>query len=153
MFRAIVFAGIMLAAGGAVAGDGEAKQDANASRFEAQRVSIEKALDDGGTYGEFSSTERREVLAALARIQETLGPSGDAGQLNERQKLQVFNDQELINNILTRADDDSRLVCRREKKTGTHLASNQCLTVAERERAAEHARDTLTRTPPHALSN
>lgn len=153
MLRGIVFAGIMLVASGAMAGDGEAKQDANSSRFEAQRVSIEKALDDGESYGEISSTERREVLAALARIQKALGPSGDAGRLSERQKLQVFNDQEQINNILTKADDDSRLVCRREKKTGTHMASNQCLTVAERQRAADHARDTLLRTPPHALQN
>ena len=152
MHKGIVFAGLMLLAGGAMAGDGEAGQDAGPSRFEAQRISIQDALDDGETYGEISATERREVLAALARIQKALGPSGDAGRLSERQKLQVFNDQELINNILTRADKDSRLVCRREKKTGTHMASNQCLTVAERERAAEHARDTLTRTPPHALA-
>src|SRR3546814_19983702 len=73
--------------------------------------------------------------------------------LNERRKLRVFNDQELINNILTSADEDSRLVCRREKKTGTHMASNQCMTVAERQRAADHARETLLRTPPHALPN
>lgn len=153
MLRGIVFAGLLLVASGAMAGDGEAGQDASSSGFESQRISIQKALDDGETYGEISSTERREVLAALARIQKALGPTGDAGRLSERQKLQVFNDQELINNILTRADKDNRLVCRREKKTGTHMASNQCLTVAERERAAEHARDTLTRTPAHALSH
>src|SRR3546814_14418352 len=102
---------------------------------------------DDGTYGEVSPADRREVLAALARIRTALGASGDASRLNERQKLRVFNDQELINNILTSADEDSRLVCRREKKTGTHMASNQCMTVAERQRAADHARDTLLRTP------
>src|SRR3546814_17151074 len=76
-----------------------------------------------------------------------------SSRLNEMQKRRVFNDQELINNILTSADEDSRLVCRREKKTGTHMASNQCMTVAARQRAADHARDTLFRTPPHALHN
>src|SRR3546814_7357929 len=98
-------------------------------------ISIREAMDDG-TYGEIGPADRREVLAALARIRTALGPSGDASRLNERRKLRVFNDQELINNILTSADEDSRLVCRREKKTGTHMASNQCMTVAERQRAA-----------------
>src|SRR3546814_12987339 len=97
---------------------------------------------DDGTYGEVSPTDRREVLAALARIRTALGPSGDASRLNERRKLRVFHDQELINNILTSADADSRLVCRREKKTGTQMASNQCMTVAERKRAAAPARGT-----------
>ncbi|MDN5781733.1 MAG: hypothetical protein L0H23_06890 [Luteimonas sp.] len=152
MLRAVVVAGLMLVAGGAMAADRKGNPDAGPSEFEAQLISIQEALDDGETYGDISSIERREVLAALARIRTALGPSGDAGQLNERQKLQVFNDQELINNILTSADEDSQLVCRREKKTGTHLASNQCLTVAERRRAADHARDMLLRTPPHALS-
>ncbi|HEY9540647.1 MAG TPA: hypothetical protein VIR05_03305 [Luteimonas sp.] len=142
----------MLVATGAVAADRQADSGAGPSEFEARMISIREAMDDG-TYGEVSPTDRREVLAALARIRTALGPSGDASRLNERQKLRVFNDQELINNILTSADEDSRLVCRREKKTGTHMASNQCMTVAERQRAADHARDTLLRTPPHALHN
>src|SRR3546814_16542765 len=112
-------------------------------------ISIREAMDDG-TYGEVSPPDRREGLAALARIRTALGPSGDASRLNERRKLRVFNDQELINNILTSADEDSRLVCRREKKNGTNMAANQCMTVAERKRAADHARDTLPRTTPHA---
>lgn len=151
MFREVVAAGIMLVASGAMAADGQADRGAGPTEFEAGLISVEKALDDG-QYGEISSTDRREVLAALDRIRVALGPSGDSGKLNERQKLQVFNDQELINNILTGADADDRLVCRRERKTGTHLAANQCLTAGEREQAAEHARATLLRTPPHALS-
>ena len=150
MFRGITLAVLMLAAGGAAAGDKAGQLDVN-SGFEAQRMEIQKALNDGKTYSEIGFTERGEVNAALARISTALGPSGDATRLNETQKLQVFNDQELINNILTKAGGDSRLICKREKKTGSHMPSNQCMTVAERRRAAEHARDQLTRTPPHSL--
>src|SRR3546814_10461554 len=99
-------------------------------------ISIREAMDDG-TYGEVSPADRREVLAALARIRTALGPSGDASRLHERQTLRVFNDPQLINNILPSADEDSRLVCRREKKTGNHKASNPCMPVAARHRAAE----------------
>ena len=144
-------AGLVLVASGAMAADRQANREPGPSEFEARLISIQEALDDGTTYGGISAIERREVLAALARIRTALGPSGDASRLSERRKLQVFNDQELINSILTGADNDSRVVCRREKKTGTHMASNQCMTVGERRQAAEHARDTLLRTPPHAL--
>ena len=150
MFRGILIAACMLVAGSAAAGDKAGKLDVNTG-FEAQRMAIQKALNDGKTYSEISYTERGEVNAALARISTALGPSGDATRLNETQKLQVFNDQELVNNILTKAGIDSRLICKREKKTGSHMPSNQCMTVAERRRAAEHARDQLTRTPPHSL--
>src|SRR3546814_6502964 len=99
-----------------MAEDRQADSGAGPSEFEARMISIREAMDDG-TYGKVSPTDRREVLAALARIRTALGPSGDASRLNERRKLRVFNDQELINNILTSADEDSRLVCRREEKT------------------------------------
>src|SRR3546814_1768255 len=43
------------------------------------------------------------------------------------------------------------LVCKRVKKTGSHMSSNQCMTVAARDRAREHAQDTLRSTPPRSL--
>src|SRR3546814_13572439 len=90
-------------------------------------ISIREAMDDG-TYGEVGPTDRREVLAALARIRTALGPSGDASRLNERRKLRVLNDQELLNNNLTSEDEDRRLVCRREKTTSTHKGHKQRMT-------------------------
>src|SRR3546814_5554506 len=109
--------GLMLVATGAVAADRQADSGAGPSEFEARMISIREAMDDG-TYGEIGPADRREVLAALARIRTALGPSGDASRLNERRKLRVFNDQELVNNLLTSADEDSRLVFRRETQNG-----------------------------------
>src|SRR3546814_3964995 len=106
----------MLVATGAVAADRQADSGAGPSEFEARMISIREAMDDG-TYGEIGPADRREVLAALARIRTALGPTGDASRLNERRKLRVFNDKELINNILTSAYEDSRLVCRERKST------------------------------------
>ncbi|HUH90339.1 MAG TPA: hypothetical protein VLZ76_06750, partial [Lysobacter sp.] len=42
-----------------------------------------------------------------------------------------------LNQILARAADDSRLVCRRERPTGSKMPVNLCKTVAERRRVRE----------------
>ncbi|SDQ38991.1 hypothetical protein SAMN05428982_0929 [Pseudoxanthomonas sp. CF385] len=111
--------------------------------FEEQRVAILKDLDGGKVYSEISAKERGDVKDALNRISGVLqAPSGVQG-LNEEQKAKVFNDQELVNAILTRAGEDSRLVCTREKVVGSHRPTTQCFTVAERRRMRESDQDTL----------
>jgi hypothetical protein len=111
--------------------------------FEEQRVAIIKDLDGGKVYSEISAKERGDVKDALNRISGALqAPSGVQG-LTEEQKTKVFNDQELVNAILTRAGEDSRLVCTREKVVGSHRPTTQCLTVAERRRMRESDQDTL----------
>ncbi len=111
--------------------------------FEEQRVAILKDLDGGKVYSEISAKERGDVKDALNRISGVLqAPSGVQG-LNEEQKTKVFNDQELVNAILTRAGEDSRLVCTREKVVGSHRPTTQCFTVAERRRMRESDQDTL----------
>lgn len=150
MYRGMTLALLLLVAGGAMANNG-VTQVRVGEDFPAQRAQILQALDDGKTYSEISSDDRRKVEAALARISAALDGAGGANELGESQKVEVFNDQELVNNILTRAGDDSRLVCKRVKKTGSHMTSNQCMTVAARKRAMEHAQEELRRTPSHSL--
>lgn len=122
-----------------------------AGDFAAQKQQIEQALQDGKTYSEIAPADREAVRSALARIAATLSQAGDTAHLDARQKVDVFNDQERINTILTKAAGDSRLVCRREVKTGSHRSTTQCMTVAERERAREHAQNELRNTPPPSL--
>lgn len=111
--------------------------------FEEQRTAILKDLDGGKVYSEITPKERGDVKDALNRISGALqAPSGVNG-LTEEDKARVFNDQELVNSILTRAGEDSRLVCTREKKTGSHRPTTQCLTVAERRRMADSGQDLM----------
>ena len=63
--------------------------------------------------------------------------------LNAQQKADVFNDQERINTLLTKALEDSRLVCRRERKVGSHRMITECMTVAERRQAYESAQKAM----------
>lgn len=111
--------------------------------FAEQFETIEADLADGKTYSEISLKDRETVRSALQRISVALSRAGGVQNLSASEKASVFNDQELANNILTRAGEDSLVVCRREKKVGSHRATTQCATVAERRRAAEESQKAL----------
>lgn len=123
--------------------DGAATKVNLSGSFDEQRAEILRDLDGGKVYAEITPKERGEVKDALARIASALqAPSGVEG-LSDEEKTRVFNDQQVINSILTRAGADSRLICTREKKVGTHRPTTQCLTVAERRRMTEAGQDLM----------
>ena len=66
-------------------------------------------------------------------------------ELSEDAKVQAFNDQQEINALLTRALTDSRMVCEREQKVGSHRRTTSCMTVAARRRARDAAQDAVMR--------
>ncbi|KAF1702002.1 hypothetical protein CSC66_12190 [Pseudoxanthomonas kaohsiungensis] len=113
--------------------------------FEAQRDAIITALADGKTYAEISVQDRQKVTGSLNRISGLLGDAQSVDQLPQATKVEVFNEQELINTVLTQAREDSRLVCTREKKVGSHRTTNTCKTVAERRRDQEESQNALRR--------
>lgn len=56
---------------------------------------------------------------------------------------EVFNDQERINTLLTRAHEDSRQICQHTRSTGSNMPKSRCLTVAERRRIEEKGKALL----------
>ena len=111
--------------------------------FAEQYKAIEADLADGETYREISQKDRETVRGALQRISTALARVGSIEALSAAEKAAVFNDQEMANNILTRAGADSLLVCKREKQVGSHRTTTQCTTVAERRRAHEQSEKAL----------
>ncbi len=142
MYKCLMFAALMVAAGSAVANDTGTRVDVEA-KFAAQREAIFKELKGGETYSEISPVDRKKVRIALERISATLERAGGVANLDEQEKVDVFNNQELVNAILTQAGEDSRLVCRREGKVGTRFTVNVCLTAKERARATEASREVM----------
>ncbi|MCX7555254.1 hypothetical protein OS187_00145 [Xanthomonadaceae bacterium JHOS43] len=106
------------------------------SPFDEQRSAIEMEFTAGGTYSEISHADRSAVIQALDRMESIL-KERSVDQLNQREKVELFNAQEIVNAKLTLASDDSRLVCRRERIPGSHIRTNICFTVAERRRMQE----------------
>lgn len=106
---------------------------------------IQAQLDDGETYAEIAQADRARVKESLARFVAIINENG--GTLNPQQKTQLLNEQNTINQILSQAAADSRLVCRREAQIGSLRTTTQCKTVAERRRDAQEAQEALRRGP------
>lgn len=111
--------------------------------FAEQRSEIEKGLADGKTYAEISQADRATVRESLNRISGRLEGVEDVDKLPDPAKVALFNDQEVINTILTQAAADSRMVCKSVTRTGSHRKTNECQTVAERRRRQELDQDNL----------
>lgn len=103
---------------------------------------VEQALDDGD-YSEISADDRTAVREALARITARMGSHQDLQELPPQVQGEVFNDQERINTVLTRAHDDSRQICQYTRGTGSNMPRSRCLSVAERRRIAEKGKALL----------
>lgn len=145
MFRIIFIAVALVFAAPAIpasANDGGAL-NLKAASFSEQRASIDADFADGETYAEIGRQQRAEVSAALDRIDSHLGRAESVDALDETTRAKVFNDQELVNTLLTQARSDSRLICNREKKVGTNRPTTVCLTVAQRRGALENTQDAL----------
>jgi len=115
---------------------------------------VRRDLDDGKTYVEIGSEQRGTVLAALQRIDAAVSASPDT-QLSRAEQVRLSDDQALVNEILTKARDDSRLICRREAKVGSNMLASQCMTAAERRRVQDRGKqgldDLRSRTPTKVL--
>jgi hypothetical protein len=125
----------------------EPEVDVVAKPFAAQRAAIEAGLSDGKTYAEISPADRRTVTTALERMTSLLAGAQDPASLDDDTRIALFNEQEVVNTILTRAREDSRVVCRKRAPIGTRFAKGSCETVAEARRAREASQDELRRTP------
>ena len=122
--------------------------------FADQANTVRKELSSGTKYSEISQEDRARVLHALTNIEAAIADQGDAHQLPPDRKVAVFNDQELINTILTKAREESRLICSREKSTGSHRSSANCQTVAERRRLRDQSeRDMGAMQRRHKITN
>ena len=143
-FHAALCAGLLAAlATTAAASDGvDAQLDLRTS-FAAQRSAILAALQDGKTYSEIKAEDGRQVRASLDRIAGLLDGRPSVESLSEAEKVKVFNEQEVVNTILTRARADSRVVCTRERRVGSHRTSSVCYTVAERRRMHDQTQNAL----------
>jgi len=111
--------------------------------FSVQRTRILQDLEDGKTYSEIAPADRVAVVDALGRIRTALGTATSVDALSEAARIEVHNDQELVNTILTRARADSRLICEKRAQTGSHRRTTVCTTVAQRERQQNEAGDEL----------
>jgi hypothetical protein len=105
--------------------------------FEAQKTIILKDIKDDVIYREIRYSDVKMVKDTLERMSAMLEEVNHVEELDEQAKVELHNEQELVNTILTMAENDSRTVCRRRGRLGTNFKTTICETVAERRERQE----------------
>jgi len=100
--------------------------------FEKEKAVILKDISDDVIYNEISHKNANLVREALNRMSEKLAGVQNAEELDQNKLVELYNEQNLVNTILTMAENDSRQVCRRRSRLGTNFKTTTCETVAER---------------------
>jgi hypothetical protein len=110
----------------------------NAAEFSSVTTSVQKEMLPGGRFEFVETSERGSLNTRLADMQALFDKHGTVAQMDMQTKVQLFNDQEAVNAILTRRDNE-RLICKHEATLGTHIQRTTCQTYGEMER--QHRQD------------
>lgn len=102
----------------------------NKDDFTAVVVAVHQQMQQGGRYEFVDPTERGKIDASFGDMQSLFDKYGTVGQMDQGAKVQLFNDQEAVNAILTRRDD-KRLVCESVSPIGSHIPRTTCRTYRE----------------------
>lgn len=122
---------------------GETAKLSALDQFEQQKDTILRDIKDDTVYSEISHKDANIVRDALDRISESLQDVTDLSEMTVAQRAELHNDQELVNTILTMAENDSRMVCRRRGRLGTNFKTTTCETVRDRRERQEADRLTI----------
>ena len=93
--------------------------------FDAARTRMIEQLNSD-RYAEITPKDKAAVIGALDRIDQLLAKSSKGDQ----DVVDIFNDQELIKQITTHAKVDSRIYCKRNSPTGSHVMKVTCMSLA-----------------------
>ncbi|QOW22667.1 hypothetical protein [Novilysobacter avium] len=111
--------------------------------FSVYEKAIIHQLDNSNTYEEITPEQRSRALTLMTEIKAIIDRSGSIATLPPLPRVDVFNRQEELNQILAQAEEDSRVICRRERPTGSKLPINKCMTLAERRKTREGGKQYL----------
>lgn len=124
---------------------GESDAPLSTDEFRTHRAQIEAELAPGKTYAGLNSTKKKEVREVLSRMDATLAGHASSDDLEKKQRVRLFNDQERLNALLGTKTDDDRMICRREHKVGSNRPVTVCRTMAERKADAANSSDEMQR--------
>jgi hypothetical protein len=145
----ILAATLMFALGApALASGPDVPMAASKAQFHALKAKLASQLETD-KYGEIKPDDKRTVLNALERIAWRYEGIANPEQMSEQDRVDMFNDQEIINTIITHAAADSRLICERTAPTGSHLVRVTCMTLAKRKERERMGQESM----PHNENN
>ncbi|MEO8778762.1 MAG: hypothetical protein ABI389_08820 [Rhodanobacter sp.] len=112
----------------------------NKSDFSAVMAAVHQQMQPGGRYEFVNHADREKVDASFADMQSLFDKYGTVAQMDQPVKVQLFNDQEVVNAVLTH-NDDKRLICESVSPIGSHIPRTTCRTYREVEQEHHNAQN------------
>lgn len=142
---ALVALALVLAALPAVAKENYHEKTLNADtreKFQAVAESVRNEMQPGGRYEYVKTQERATIERSLAEMDALFAATGGVENMKQDDKVKLFNEQEIVNSILTRRDRD-RVICEDKPKLGSHVRTTNCHTYGQEEEARRGSQDTM----------
>ncbi len=111
----------------------------NKAAFESVAAAVRQQLHPGGRWEYTSKLEKEQVNQRLDDMQALFEQFGTVNKMDENTKARLFNDQEVVNEILTKRDND-HLVCENVEPIGTHIPQRVCRTYGDIRHEQDNAR-------------
>ena len=128
---------VVLIASGSVLAKGEPKMSALEGSFLEQKAAIEKDIKRGLIYKGIAEKDLQQVAHSLERMSVLIEGITDYSDLQEDDKVDLINNQNLVNTILTMAENDNMIICTRRGTTGSHFKTTTCETRGNRRKRQE----------------
>jgi hypothetical protein len=100
-----------------------------------------------GRYKDMPQATKDELLERQERLLKMIGNRHEAGDLSKQERLEAFNTLEWIEATINR-EPDERMVCMRERRTGSMRTTTVCKTQRQIDEARARAQEQMLGTKP-----
>jgi hypothetical protein len=104
--------------------------------------STQREMSPGGKYEFVQPKERVQIDQSFGEMTKLFDEYGTVSAMTQDAKVKLFNDQEIVNSILTKRDRD-RVICTNQAPIGSHIPITQCHTYAQEVEAREGTKKQL----------
>jgi len=121
----------------------------NKDDFTAVVAAVHQQMLPGGHYEFTSSKDRADVDTRFGDMQSLFDKYGTVDKMDPNAKVQLFNDQQAVNAILTH-NNSNRLVCEHVAPIGSNIPKTTCRTygeIVQEQRDSQHYMNTYQQVP------
>ncbi|HET7923646.1 MAG TPA: hypothetical protein VFL30_02045 [Rhodanobacteraceae bacterium] len=105
--------------------------------------SVRREMDHGGKYEFVPPDERAKIDKNFDDMTKLFDQYGTVSAMNQDAKVRLFNDQEVVNSILTKRDRD-RVICQNKAPIGSHIQQTSCHTYAQEVEARQETQKQMS---------
>lgn len=108
--------------------------------FAAVVAAVRQQMVPGGHWEFVDSAERKDIDGTFGEMQALFDKYGSVDKMDKDAKVELYADQEHVNDILTRRDS-RKLVCKSENPIGSIIPKRTCRTYGSIQRDRENAQE------------